>query len=305
MSITVNRSEYDREFWNKAMRNKPSAYEVLSVGKASGGMFKLPYESDEKYTKALAQEGFFRSKANVISVGESESTIHIDDSDQVAEWVTPGGTISSVDGTDYLKKISVDCHKLVLLTRFNNDLVNDIHFPIEKHLVKKMAEGFGRAEENAFLNGTGVDEPTGILHESLGAEIGVTTSALTFDDVLRLYTSVKTKYRNKGIWVLNDDTALILRTLKDADGNYLWNQNTDTILGKPVFISEYMPDVVSGNKAIAFGDFSYYWIIDRKALAMRTLGENFAFNDETGYRACEYLDGKLIRPEAIKVLQIS
>lgn len=223
----------------------------------------------------------------------------------MAEWVAPGGTISSVDGADYLKKISVDCHKLVLLTRFNNDLVNDIHFPIEKHLVKKMAEGFGRAEENAFLNGTGVDEPTGILHESLGAEIGVTTSALTFDDVLKLYTSVKTKYRNKGIWVMNDDTALVLRTLKDKDGNYIWNQNTDTILGKSVLISEYMPNATSCNKAIAFGDFSYYWIIDRKSLAVRTLGEKFINTDETGYLASEYLDGKLIRSEAIKVLKIS
>lgn len=70
----------------------------------------------QTYTKALALEGFFRSRASVITVGESESTIYIDDSDQVAEWVAPGGVISSVDGTEHLKKISVKCHKLVLLT---------------------------------------------------------------------------------------------------------------------------------------------------------------------------------------------
>lgn len=305
MSITFSSSEYAREFWDKSMRNKPSAYEVLSAGKTPNGMFKLPYESDKEYTEALAKEGFFRANATVVTVGESESTIHIDDSDQVAEWVAPAGAISSVDGTDHLKHISVSCHKVALLTRFNNDLVNDIYFPIKRHLVKKMAEGFGRAEENAFLNGMGVNEPTGILHESLGAEIGVTTSELSFDDVVKLYTSVKPKYRKKGIWVMNDDTALVLRTLKDKDGNYIWNQNTDTILGKSVLISEYMPNATSGNKAIAFGDFSYYWIIDRKSLAVRTLGEKFINTDETGYLACEYLDGKLIRPETIKVLKIS
>ena len=54
---------------------------------------------------------------------------------------------------------------------------------------------------------------------------------------------------------MNDKTALVLRKLKDNDGNYLWNQENDTILGKQVIISEYMPDIETGTKPIAFGDF--------------------------------------------------
>lgn len=104
---------------------------------------------------------------------------------------------------------------------------------------------------------------------------------------------------------MNDETALALRKIKDADGNYIWNHNTDTILGKPVYILEHMPGATSGNKPIAFGDFSYYWIINRRPLAVRTLAEKFALNDQTGYLAVEYLDGRLVRREAIKTLQIS
>lgn len=72
---------------------------------------------------------------------------------------------------------------------------------------------------------------------------------------------------------------LALRKLKDADGNYLWNSNNDTILGKPVYISEFMPDAQSGNKLVTFGDFSHYWFISRSPVSLRTLTEQFAIND--------------------------
>ena len=104
---------------------------------------------------------------------------------------------------------------------------------------------------------------------------------------------------------MNDNTAMQLRKLKDADGNYLWNSQNDTIFGKKIFISEYMPDVLAGNKAIAFGDFSYYWTVFRKRISVRTLTEKFAINNQIGYLAIEFLDGKLIRKDAVKVLKIS
>ena len=62
---------------------------------------------------------------------------------------------------------------------------------------------------------------------------------------------------------MNDETALALRLLKDDAGNYLWNHVNDTILGKPVlYINNSMPSVASGAKLIAFGDFSFYWIVE-------------------------------------------
>ena len=104
---------------------------------------------------------------------------------------------------------------------------------------------------------------------------------------------------------MNDKTALALRKLKDADGNYLWNNSYDTILGKQVLISEFMPDIEAGAKPIAFGDFSYYWVIGRKPVSVRILVEKFTFYDQIGYLAIEFLDGKLVRSEAIKVVEIA
>ena len=91
-------------------------------------------------------------------------------------------------------------------------------------------------------------------------------------------------------------TALALRKLKDGDGNYLWNHVNDTILGRQVIISEYMPDIETGTKPIAFGDFSYYWVVGRKPVSVRTLLEKFVLYDQIGYLAFEYLDSWKLEP---------
>lgn len=83
------------------------------------------------------------------------------------------------------------------------------------------------------------------------------------------------------------------------------SHNFCTILGKPVVISEYMPNIGKGNKPIAFGDFSYYWIIPRSKISVRSLVEKFLVYSQVGYLAIKFLDGVLMRKEAIKVLQIS
>lgn len=173
------------------------------------------------------------------------------------------------------------------------------------YLTKRFAVNFADAEDKTFICGSGVDEPTGILNDGNGAEVGTTAAALTYDDVISLYFSIKPKYRKKAVWLMNDNTTMALRKLKDKDGNYLWNSNNDTTLGKQVFISEYMPDAGTGAKPIAFGDFSYYWTILRKRISVRSLTEKFALNNQIGYLAFEFLDGKLIRRDAVKVLQIS
>ena len=121
---------------------------------------------------------------------------------------------------------------------------------------------------------------------------------------MALYFSVKPEYRKNGKWIMNDETAFTLRRVKDADGNYIWNHNNDTILGKEVLISEFMPDAIAGVSPVAFGDFSYYTIVDRDHTSVKTLREKFAMNSQIGYLGVEFLDGKLVRPEAVKLLKI-
>ena len=303
--ITNSGKDYDTEFWNKAMRGKPADFEKLKDGRTATDMFTLPYDSNRKYMAELEKESIFRQFATSINVSSSNNTVLAYASDDVAACVPGGESINVSDLADDFTRIKTEAHKVVSLVKVANAFVTDNAFDIKKHLPKRFAKVFGRAEENLFINGTGEGQPVGILNDTLGAETGVTTTDVTFDDVINLYMSVKAKHRKHGVWLMNDETALALRKLKDKDGNYLWQENMDTILGKPVYISEFMPSIATGKKVIAFGDFSYYWILNRRPLAVRALKEKFELYDQTGYLAMEYIDGKLVNREAIKVMQIS
>lgn len=216
-----------------------------------------------------------------------------------------GGTVTISDDMSDFGEIILGRHKLVTSFMLENSFVQDNSFMIEKYLVSRLAQNFGRAEDDAFINGTGVNMPTGILTENGGAEVGVTADAITYENVAKLFFSVKPEYRKDGVWMMSSETALAIRPLTDNAGQPLWNHTNDTILGKKVYISEYMPGAQSGNKPIAFGDFSFYWIVERTSMTIRTLRERFYETDQIGYLAFELLDGKLIRPEAIKVMQMT
>ena len=135
------------------------------------------------------------------------------------------------------------------------------------------------------------------------------TANITFDDVFELFYSVKSPYRKKGIWVLNDATVKALRKLKDTTGNYIWSPSVqagtpDLILNRPYYTSSYAPIAKAGAKCMAFGDFSYYWIGDRQGRSFKRLNELFAMTGQVGFLASQRVDGKLILSEAVKTLTI-
>ncbi len=297
--------EYDKHFWN-AMRGHKTSLDELSKGYNTGtGLYAMPNSSDNKYMNALEKESLFRGIGTVIKAYGSGYRIFAKDSKELAEWVAENDAIPIYESIEDFTINTVDSWKLAALVKMDEAFIHDASFDIENYLIKRFAKNFGRAEDNAFINGNGTEMPTGILNATGGAEVATTIDEITYDDVISLYFSVKPEYRKNAVWLMNDVTALALRTLKDNAGNYLWRDSDDTILGKKVIMTEFMPDVESGSKPIAFGDFSYYWVIGRRPIGVRTLTEKFAALDQLGYLAYEFLDGKLIRPEAVKVIQIN
>lgn len=300
--ITTHDPEYDKAFWN-AMKFRPVTDAVLRKGKTSVGSSKLPDYAADKLSKALAKESMFRKFGTVI-FNQGDHKFWAKDCDDTASWVPEGEAIPIYDGMDDFTQYSIGSHKLAAVIRMDEDFVFSPGYNLEKHMLSHFTKAFSRAEEKAFITGNASSEPVGILSAEGGAEVGTTATTLTYDDVVALYFSVKPEYRKNGKWLMNDETALALRRIKDTDDNYIWNHNNDTILGKEVLISEFMPNANAGNSPVAFGDFSYYTIVDRDHTSVKALREKFAMNNQVGYLGFEFLDGKLVRPEAVKVLSI-
>ena len=192
------------------------------------------------------------------------------------------------------------------------ELLHDSVFDVASYIAREFARRIGAAEEEAFFTGNGTGKPTGLLHTTGGAEVGVTaksTTALTFDEVMDLFYSLRAPYRRSAVFLTNDATMKALRQLKNGNGDYIWQPSVtagtpDTILNRPVYTSTFMPTIAAGAKAMVFGDMNYYWIADREGRKFQRLNELYAPTGQVGFLASQRVDGKLILPEAVKVLQM-
>ena len=301
----IGTSDYRKNFWN-AMRQEP--YNCMVLDHAEGktaSAYMLPAEDASSMDDFIKQESISRNLCTTVKFYGGASRIFAHDCADFADWVPEGSVIPLYDGLNDFTRYPVDSHNLAVFVKLTEEFVHDAAFDMEEHLSRRFAKNFAKAEDDAFLNGDGANKPTGLLHAEKGAEVGATSKKLSFDDLIKLYASVKPEYRSKGTWLMNDDTALFLRTMKDDSGAYLWNSDKDTILGKPVVIGDGMPNTESGKCPVLFGDFNYYWMIHRSPVRVRSLKEKFALHGQVGYLAMKFVDGRLMRREAVKALKIT
>ena len=303
--------EYKGSFWN-AMRVKapmPSVLNALQEGTDSEGGYLVPDEFERTLVEALEEENVFRTLAHVIRTSSGDRKIPVVASKGSASWVDEEGAYQESD--DAFSQVSIGAYKLGTMIKVSEELLADSVFDLEAYISKEFARRIGAREEESFFNGDGKGKPLGILAAAGGAEVGVTAAsatAITADEVIDLFYSLKAPYRKNAVWVLNDATVKQIRKLKDTTGQYLWQPSLvagtpDTILGRPVKTSAFMPTAAAGAKTIAFGDFKYYWIADRQGRTFKKLSELYAANGQVGFMGTQRVDGKLILPEAIKVLQ--
>ena len=301
---------YKDAFWNHA--RKRDSYEIrnaLQVGTDTEGGYLVPDTFEKKLITTLEEENAIRKHAHVFTTSSGSHKIPVVSTRGTAAWVDEEGQIPESD--DAFGQQLIGAHKISTLIKVSEELLNDSAFDLENYFATEFARRIGNAEEAAFLTGNGSGKPTGILADIGGAEIGVTAAsetAITADEIIDLFYSLKSPYRKKAIWVLNDRTIKAIRKLKDSNGQYLWQPalhegEYDTILGKRIYTSPFAPEIGAGAKTIAFGDFSYYWIGDRQGVAFKRLNERYAETGQVGFLASKRVDAKLVLPEAIKVLQ--
>ena len=302
--------EYRQNFWNM-MRSKtpmPTVMNALQIGTDSEGGYLVPDEYERTLVEALEEENVFRQLAKVIRTSSGDRKIPVVATKGTASWIDEEGAYLESD--DSFGQVSIGAYKVGTMIKVSEELLNDSVFDLEAYISREFARRIGAKEEEAFFTGDGSGKPLGVLAATGGAETGVTAAsatAITADELIDLFYSLKAPYRRNAVWVLNDSTIKAIRKLKDNQGQYLWQPSLtasapDLLLGKPVRTSAYMPAIAADAKTIAFGDFSYYWIADRQGRSFKRLNELYAATGQVGFLASQRVDGKLVLPEAIKVL---
>ena len=304
--------EYKSAFWT-AMRSRGGHFSVqnaLQIGTDSEGGYLVPDEYERTLVDALQEENKLRTLCKIIRTSSGDRKIPLVASHGTASWVEEEGTIPESD--DAFGQITIGAHKIASMIKVSDELLQDSVFDIESYIATEFARRVGDAEEAAFISGDGSGKPYGMLQSTNGAAAGVTAAsatAITADELIDLQHSVKSGYRRKGLWIMNDATLKLLRKLKDGQGNFIWQLGLlagqpDTLLNQKVMISNYMPLPAAGNKAILYGDLSYYWLADREGRSLQRLDELYAAQDQVGFKITQRVDGRLLLREAVKCLQM-
>jgi HK97 family phage major capsid protein len=174
--------EYKRDFWN-AFRGR-EVTNSLKVGSDPEGGYLVPDEFERTLVEALEKENIFRKFAHVIQTESGERKIPLVVSKGTASWVEEEAIIPESD--DKFGQMSLEAFKLGTLMKVSDELLNDSVFNLEAYIAKEFARRIGKKEEEAFFVGDGSKKPTGILAETGGGQVGVTTSgAMITDDYYR------------------------------------------------------------------------------------------------------------------------
>lgn len=304
--------EYKDNFWNfmKSKMPNPAVLNALQEGTDSEGGYLVPDEYERTLVEALEEQNIFRSIAKVIQTTSGDRNIPMVVEKGEAYWMEEEEAFTESDIE--FGQTSIGAHKVGTMIKVSDELLQDSVFDLPGYISKEFARRIGVKEEDAFINGDGSGKPLGILAATGGAQVGVTAASktdVTADELIDLYFSLKAPYRKNAVWIMNDATIAAIRKLKNADGTYIWQPGItagapDTIHGRPVYTTTAMPQLAAGNKTIAFGDFGFYWIADRQGRSFKRLNELFATTGQVGFLASQRVDGKLILPEAVKVLKM-
>lgn len=296
---------YNQSFWkNVRQKNFFDVNNTLNIGNDGQGGYLVPDEYENRLIKALEEENFFRRLATIIKTSNGERKIPVVTGHGTAAWMDENGTYPESEET--FGQVTLGAYKVGTAIKISEELIHDSVFDLESYMAEEFARRIGTKEEEAFLIGDGSGKPTGVFTT---VTEGVTSSGanITFDDVMDLYHSLKSPYRKNAVWILNDSTVKALRKLKDNNGNYIWQPSVqagvpDMILNRPYYTSSYAPEIASGNKVLAFGDFTHYWISDRQGRSFKRLNELYATSGQVGFLGSQRVDGKLVLPEAVKVM---
>jgi HK97 family phage major capsid protein len=221
----------------------------------------------------------------------------------ICYWTQEAGTLT--DSSAKFSQIVLDAKKLTAYTEVPNELIADSVISFEAYINQIFPEALAFYEDYAFLQGTGVGEPLGLLTAKNTAMVSTTKEALqpadtiVWENIVKMFARMLPNSLNRAVWLVSPDTFPELATMAlsvGTGGSAVWLNNGAagppmTILGRPVIVTE-KASVLGDAGDIAFVDLGMYLVGDRQAMSA-TSSMHFKFqNDVTAYRIIERVDGR-------------
>lgn len=229
---------------------------------------------------------------------DSETDIAMDYQEEFKELESKVGSIKSISLSGFLAGV---------LTLVSKSLLNNSNFDLVGFVISKMAENIAKWVEKELLTGTeGKIEGLSTLTAGITA---ASATAVTADELIDLQEDIPDVYQAGAVWIMSKKTRAAIRKLKDGTGNYLLNNDLKarwgyTLLGKEVYISENMPDMAAGERAILYGDFSGLAVKITENWEINILREKYATQHALGVYAYLEMDSKIENAQKLTALKM-
>ncbi|MCH8467497.1 MAG: phage major capsid protein [Roseinatronobacter sp.] len=221
------------------------------------------------------------------------------------------------------EQAEITLDELASLVPITQRAIDDSFYDLGGFLVQNMGAQFARSIGDALLNGDGDKKPNGLLsYDTTDEPDGVrdwfklqhinTEAASSFgstgpEKLVDLAYSLRAPYRPNARWMMSRATASAIRKMKDDDGRFIWRDGLEegqpaTLLGHPVELDEFMPEIGTDSLSVAFGDFAQcYTMIERPGL--RLLRDPYTVKGSVLFYAYQRIGGGVINSEAVKFLR--
>lgn len=221
----------------------------------------------------------------------------------VATYAEEFTALTSKSGS--FKGITLKGYLVGALTKVSVSLINNVSFDLTSYVVTKIAEAMAEFLEKELLAGTD-GKMTGLASCSQGV-VAAATSVITVDELIDLQAAVQQRFQKDAAWIMSNGTFKAIRKLKNADGEYLLNRDLAngfgwTLLGRPVYVSDAMPEMATGKPVIYFGDFSGLYVKIAEGISVQVLKERYADEHVYGVIAWGEFDSKIVEEQKVAKL---
>lgn len=191
------------------------------------------------------------------------------------------------------------------LTKISRTLINNVNFNIVDFVVDEMARAIKRFIEHELLIGTN-NKVTG-LSTLTNSVTTASASVITADEVIKLRDKIKDDFQQNAIFIMSPATRTALRSLRSTSGIYLLSDDISTpfgstLLGKPVFVSDNMPDIATGETVIYYGDMRGLATKFSEEINIEVLRERYADEHAIGVVGWFEFDAKVVDEQQIAKL---
>lgn len=274
----------------------------LTSGTGNKGGYLVPIMIANQIISGLNAQSYIRQMANVYST-TSTTDIPVDESIPSFGWLGESDTYQQTDLT--FGKVVIGAHKTGGIIKVSEELLEDNAFNLEMHLENKIITGFDVVEEQAFLTGDGTGKPTGIVTSASAGVTAASATAITSDEVIDFVYSIPARYRAGSAVIASTAFIKAVRKMKGSDGQYLWQPSLaadrpETLMGRALYESEYMPNIATGTIPAVIANLKYYDVVDRGQMYIQRLVEKYAEAGMVGFRVRKRTEGKLTISSAAK-----